>query len=236
MKASQDSPDEASSLSSTMGDTEVSSRIMASDPIPSPETINRTTSRISGHDAFEPAATTTTPESDAPYREAGDEIFDKVSQGRKRAIVAVLSFGAFLSPISSTSVLAATPEVAATYNTTGSIINLSNAAYMIVMALSPLFWGPMSQVYGRRVVALSSSVMFFVLSLATALAPNLASFIVFRAASAFGGTAFILIGPACVGDIYRPTERGAAMGWFLTGTLVGPAFGPFLGGIIVTYR
>ena len=153
MKVSQDSPDEASSLSSTMGDTEVSSRIMASDPIPSPETINRTTSRISGHDAFEPAATTTTPEGDAPYREAGDEIFDKVSQGRKRAIVAVLSFGAFLSPISSTSVLAATPEVAATYNTTGSIINLSNAAYMIVMALSPLFWGPMSQVYGRRVVS-----------------------------------------------------------------------------------
>lgn len=36
-------------------------------------------------------------------------------------------------------------------------------------------------------------------------------------------------------DIYRPIERGAAMGWFLTGTLVGPAFGPFLGGIIVTY-
>ncbi|KAH7193151.1 major facilitator superfamily domain-containing protein [Fusarium flagelliforme] len=235
MKASQDSPDEASSLSSTMGDTEVSSRIVASDPIPSPETINRTTSCISGHDAFEPAATTTTPEGDALYREAGDEIFDKVSQGRKRAIVTVLSFGAFLSPISSTSVLAATPEVAATYNTTGSIINLSNAVYMIVMALSPLFWGPMSQVYGRRVVALSSSAMFFVLSLATALAPNLASFIVFRAASAFGGTAFILIGPACIGDIYRPTERGAAMGWFLTGTLVGPAFGPFLGGIIVTY-
>jgi len=153
MKASQDSPDETLSLSSTTGDTEVSSRIMAPDPIPSPETINRTTSRISGHDAFEPAATTTTPEGDAPYREAGDEIFDKVSQGRKRAIVTVLSFGAFLSPISSTSVLAATPEVAATYNTTGSIINLSNAAYMIVMALSPLFWGPMSQVYGRRVVS-----------------------------------------------------------------------------------
>lgn len=82
---------------------------------------------------------------------------------------------------------------------------------------------------------MSSSTIFFLLSLATALAPDLTSFIVFRAASAFGGTAFILIGPACIGDIYRPIERGAAMGWFLTGTLVGPAFGPFLGGIIVTY-
>lgn len=25
------------------------------------------------------------------------------------------------------------------------------------------------------------------------------------------------------------------MGWFLSGTLIGPALGPFLGGIIVTY-
>lgn len=36
-------------------------------------------------------------------------------------------------------------------------------------------------------------------------------------------------------DIYRPTERATALGWFLLGTLVGPAFGPFIGGIIVTY-
>ncbi|EXK39763.1 hypothetical protein FOXG_05511 [Fusarium oxysporum f. sp. lycopersici 4287] len=230
-KTLDDSQDEISS--SAMSEEESSPQIAVR--VPKQEAINRTTSHISGHDAFEPAATITASDGNVPYREAGDEIFDKVSSRRKVAIVAVLSFGAFLSPISSTSVLAATPEVAKTFSSTGSIINLSNAAYMIVMALSPLFWGPMSQVYGRRSAALSSSTIFFLLSLATALAPDLTSFIVFRAASAFGGTAFILIGPACIGDIYRPIERGAAMGWFLTGTLVGPAFGPFLGGIIVTY-
>lgn len=26
------------------------------------------------------------------------------------------------------------------------------------------------------------------------------------------------------------------MGWFLSGTLIGPAFGPFIGGIIVTFK
>ena len=36
-------------------------------------------------------------------------------------------------------------------------------------------------------------------------------------------------------DIYKPAERGTAIGWFLSGTLIGPAFGPFIGGIIVTY-
>ncbi|KAM0429320.1 hypothetical protein ACHAPT_006535 [Fusarium lateritium] len=219
--------------SSSSSDTDVESQRITYAAATS-EDIHHAASHVSGHDAFEPEQTSS-PDRQQPYREAGDEIFDRLARGRKAAIVAVLSFGAFLSPISSTSVLAATPEVAKDYGTTGSIINVSNAAYMVVMALSPLVWGPMSQVFGRRIVSLASSAMFFLLSLATALAPNLASFIVFRAASAFGGTAFILIGPACIGDIYRPTERGTAMGWFLTGTLVGPAFGPFLGGIIVTY-
>jgi MFS family permease len=31
------------------------------------------------------------------------------------------------------------------------------------------------------------------------------------------------------------TERATSLGWFLGGTMVGPAFGPVLGGIIVTY-
>jgi len=31
-------------------------------------------------------------------------------------------------------------------------------------------------------------------------------------------------------------ERATALGWFLSGTLIGPAFGPFIGGIIITFR
>ncbi|KAH6899660.1 major facilitator superfamily domain-containing protein [Thelonectria olida] len=229
--------DDPSSQEDRQSSSESSSTAAESTPdrisrIASENDIHRATSHISGLDVLEPHPSTAPNQS---YREAGDEIYERVSQGRKTAIVFVLSFMALLSPISSTSVLAATPEVAKSYKTTGSIINVSNAAYMVVMALSPLIWGPMSQVFGRRPVALSTAIVFFLLSVATALSPNLASFIVFRAASAFGGTTPILIGPACIGDIYRPTERGTAMGWFLTGTLVGPAFGPFLGGIIVTY-
>lgn len=54
--------------------------------------------------------------------------------------------------------------------------------------------------------------------------------------TAFQGTAFLIIGSACIGDIYKPTERATALGWFLSGTLIGPAFGPFIAGIIVTFR
>ncbi|KAK2055986.1 MFS general substrate transporter [Colletotrichum caudatum] len=53
--------------------------------------------------------------------------------------------------------------------------------------------------------------------------------------TAFAGTSFLVTGPAVIGDLYHPTERATAIGWFLSGTLVGPTIGPVLGGIIVTY-
>lgn len=87
--------------------------------------------------------------------EIPDEVYDRLPAHRKRIIVFLLSFCSFLAPISSTSVLAASPEVAKEFHTTGSIINVSNAMYMLFMGLSPMFWGPMSQVYGRRWVSIS---------------------------------------------------------------------------------
>lgn len=91
------------------------------------------------------------------YVEVPDEVYDILPHSRKLIIVALLSYCGLLAPISSTTVLSAVPEVAETYNTTGTIINLSNALYMLFMGLSPCFWGPLSQVYGRRIVSVPPS-------------------------------------------------------------------------------
>ncbi|KAG9675562.1 MFS general substrate transporter, partial [Aureobasidium melanogenum] len=171
-----------------------------------------------------------------PYRESGDEVYDKFTHTKKICVVSVLAFCSFLAPMASTTILAAVPEVAATYNTTGTLINASNALYMLFMGLSPMFWGPIGQVYGRRWTQLLSAIFFAGFSVGTALAPNLASFFIFRILTAFQGTSFLIIGSSCIGDIYRPTERATALSWFFSGTLIGPALGPLLGGIIVTYK
>jgi MFS family permease len=81
-----------------------------------------------------------------------------------------------------------------------------------------------------------SAVIFFGCSIGTALAPNLPAFFAFRALTALQGTTFLIVGASCLADIYKPTERATAMGLFLSGTLIGPAFGPFIGGIIVTFK
>lgn len=79
-----------------------------------------------------------------------DEVYNRFSERRKMVIVAAMSFCSFLAPVSSTTVLSAVPEVAATFNTDGSIINISNALYMLFMGISPCFYGPYGNIYGRK--------------------------------------------------------------------------------------
>lgn len=188
-------------------------------------------SHPSNHDDLYPTVTAST-----TYVEINAAQYERFSIRRKHAITAILSLCSFLAPISSTTVLAAIPEVAETYQTSGSIINLSNAMYMIFMGLSPCFWGPISSIYGRRWPSIVSAALFTAFSIATAVAPNLASFFIFRMLTAYQGTSFLIIGSACIADIYTPTERGTALSAFLSGILIGPTLGPFIGGIIVTFR
>lgn len=96
----------------------------------------------------------------ASFVEVPDSVYDRIPNHRKLVIVALLSYCAFLAPISSTTVLSATPEVAAEFHTTGSIVDVTNALYMLFMGISPIFWGPFSEVWGRK----SVSEMFLVAS------------------------------------------------------------------------
>ena len=189
-----------------------------------------TQSHLSSHDIHQ------VPTNASSFVEVDAAQYERFSSRRKLGITAILSLCGFLAPISSTTILSAIPEVAHEYNTSGSIINVSNGLYLIMMGLSPCLWGPISTLYGRRPVCIITGGLFFAFSAGTAAAPNLASYFVFRLLTAYQGTAFLIVGNSCIGDIYTPTERGTALSAFLSGTLIGPAFGPFLGGIIVTYR
>ncbi|KAJ5887998.1 hypothetical protein N7495_008039, partial [Penicillium taxi] len=170
------------------------------------------------------------------FHEVDADQYLRFSPAQKRLIVAVLSFCSFLAPISSTSILSAIPEVAETFQTTGSIINASNALYLAFMGIAAPFWGPFSQVWGRRPIFLTSAFLFFCFSIGTALSPNLPAYFIFRILTAFQGTSFLVVGSSAIGDVYEPRARGTALASFLSGTLVGPALGPFIGGVIVNFR
>lgn len=208
----------------------------------SPKTLVQVQSHLMSHDS-----STETDE----YEEEDAEQYLRFSPSRKIAIVTILTYCAFLTPISSTAILTAVPELATTFETTGDMINASNALYLASMAVSCLFLGSSQPGMGSSsckcarsnlcsaVSSLSdcsslqifivSGLLFWLSTTATALSPNLAAYFIFRVLTALQGTSFLVVGSSAIGDIYEPRARATALAWFLSGSMTGPALGPFLG-------
>ncbi|KAM0325470.1 hypothetical protein ACHAQA_007457 [Verticillium albo-atrum] len=162
-------------------------------------------------------------------------VYSKFTNTQKKSITYITAVGSLLASMSTTSIFAAVPEITASFDTTPTVVNISNAVYMVVMGLAACFWGPFADVFGRKTAYILSTVFFLASSIGTALSPTLPAFFLFRILTGAQATAYLILGSSCISDVFHPVERATAMGWFLRGVAFGPAFGPVIGGIVVTY-
>lgn len=79
-------------------------------------------------------------------------VYSRFSKTQKRSTTYTTAIGGLLASMSTTSVFAAVPEITSAFDTTPTAINISNAIYLVVMGLAACFWGPLSDVFGRRTV------------------------------------------------------------------------------------
>jgi MFS family permease len=173
--------------------------------------------------------------SSIPETISKDERFSRFTKKQKGICLFMVSLAGFLSPLSSLAYLPAVPEIADQFNTTGEVINISNAIYCIFMAISPCLFSPCSDIYGRKFTFIFCMSVFTICSVVVGLSQNLAMFYIFRSLTALFGTSFFSIGAHIVGDLYIPSERGKHMAWIIAGAQVGNSFGAVGGGIIVQY-
>jgi MFS transporter, DHA2 family, multidrug resistance protein len=108
-----------------------------------------------------------------------------------------------------------------TWVATGYI--LSNVIIMPLVAM-------MSARYGRKHFYMASIFLFTASSLVCAMSWDLTSLVVFRIIQGAGGGAIIPVGQAILRESFPPEEQGMAMGMYGFGVVLGPAFGPTLGG------
>jgi multidrug resistance protein len=109
------------------------------------------------------------------------------------------------------------------------------SVFILGFALGPLFLGPLSELFGRRIVLQLSNGFYFAFNLAGGFATTSTQLIAFRFLSGLGGSAPLGIGGGVLADIWLPTERGRAMALYSLAPLLGPAVGPIAGGFIAQY-
>lgn len=98
--------------------------------------------------------------------------------------------------------------------------------------MSPLFWTPLANVYGRRPVYIVSTIIGLLGTIGSAVAKSWGTLIFARFVSGIGLGAAMSLGAATVNDMFFMHERGTFMGVFTVfitnGAHVAPIFGGYL--------
>ncbi|KAJ5297737.1 hypothetical protein PENANT_c012G08401 [Penicillium antarcticum] len=192
---------------------------------------------------LEPQKQESNPQINSPHDSDDEELALKpqpsnsydIPTWRKCLILFVVSWMTLAVTCSSTSLLPATPEIATEFSTTSEILNVTNAGVLIAMGFSSCIWGPLTNLFGRRNAYNAAILVLCACSAGTAVSINLHMFIAMRILSGLTGTFFMVAGQTIIADIFEPTVRGTAVGCFMVGSVSGPAIGPCVGGIIVTF-
>ncbi|WP_312996474.1 CmlA/FloR family chloramphenicol efflux MFS transporter [Achromobacter animicus] len=117
--------------------------------------------------------------------------------------------------------------------TSPALVQLTLTAYMLVLGLGQLLFGPMSDRFGRRPIVLGGAAMFAVASFLLAATHEGGAFLGFRVLQALGASAALVGMFATVRDVYADRPEGTTIyGLFSSILAFVPAVGPLLGAIV----
>jgi DHA1 family bicyclomycin/chloramphenicol resistance-like MFS transporter len=149
-------------------------------------------------------------------------------------VLILLTLFQMILPLAVDVSLPAMPVLLKSFGTTQAGMQATLAAFLTTFGISQLFWGPVSDGFGRKRPALAGVLLFIVGSGACALADSVQWLLVARIVQAMGACALMVIGSAMVRDLHSgPTEEGRARSLILMLASVGPIFGAIVGGQVV---
>lgn len=104
--------------------------------------------------------------------------------------------------------------------------------YMLGFAIGQLFYGPLSDRFGRRPIALLGVAFFTLTSFGCAFAPSIAGLIGLRILQGLGAASGAVLGRALLRDAYEAKEMPLVMSWIALAMNVSPAIAPSIGGLL----
>ncbi|ESZ92119.1 hypothetical protein SBOR_7498 [Sclerotinia borealis F-4128] len=155
------------------------------------------------------------------------------STSKRWANTVVISIMTFSTPLASTMFAPGVPLVMDEFHSTNTILQtLVVSIFVLGFAMGPLIAAPMSELYGRKPVYLTTNFLFLIFTLACGLSTDLTMLIVFRFFAGCAGGAPTALGGASIGDMFPRDQRGIAMAIWGMGPLLGPIVGPIIGGVL----
>ncbi|MCK8085581.1 multidrug effflux MFS transporter [Vibrio sp. 1CM8B] len=129
--------------------------------------------------------------------------------------------------------LPALPQMVEVFNTDRSMVNLTLSSYFVTYAIGLLFWGPLSEKFGRKPILLIGLVGYMVASILCAMTNSIEQLIGARVFQAFAGSAITVIATAIVKDLYDGREREKIMATIMSLVIIAPMVAPVFGAFLL---
>ncbi|CCE86246.1 Piso0_005907 [Millerozyma farinosa CBS 7064] len=163
-----------------------------------------------------------------------DPAFPQNFSSRKKSIYTTSILVSCFSSLYGSAVLSAASQALMKEFKIGTeVATLCTSLFVIGYASGPVIWGPLSEVYGRKIVILISIFIFTCLNFACATAKDLQTLIICRFFSGFASGAVMVIGPAVLSDLFPQRLRGNLVTFFASILFGGPMLAPIISGFIV---
>lgn len=147
-----------------------------------------------------------------------------------RLLIFGIMLAALLQILDSTIANVAIPHMQSSLGATADTINWVLTSYIVASAVAMPITGWLAERIGARRLFIGSVAAFIVASMLCGAAQNLTQMVLFRALQGVAGAFIAPLSQSAMIDVTRPSRQAQIMSLWGMGVMVGPIFGPILGG------
>jgi MFS transporter, DHA1 family, multidrug resistance protein len=151
----------------------------------------------------------------------------------RNGLIAFLTFLSAFPPLSTDLYLPALPGMTRYFSVPEYQTNLTLLLFFVFYAVATLFWGPLSDRYGRRPILLVGLVCYAVAGGLCAVSTDIFQLIAFRVVQAVGAGAATAVATAIIKDVYRGRRRETTLALVQSMVVISPAVAPVLGALLL---
>jgi len=148
-------------------------------------------------------------------------------------LAVVLGLITAVGPFAVDMYLPALPTIGGSLNASMAAVQASLMAFFIVFGVCQLFYGPLADIFGRKLPIYGGLVLFAIGSVGCALSPDIETLIAFRVLQAFGSCAGMVIPRAIVRDLHTGHEATRLMSLLLLVMSTSPIMAPLFGSGVI---